>query len=206
MKSVVPVNYQDIVTSLKDKIRKARLQAVLKLNADLLTIYREIGAAIAEQEEKAGWGAGIVQKLSSDLRAEFKDMKGLSPRNLRYMRDFFKAYPDFPFLQGDLAKIKYGGVEVGNRPILQGDLAKLTWHHHISLLDKVKEPKIRAFYIIQTIQNGWTRDVMVHQIEAGLHKSQGQLTHNFETTVDHNSRLFWAKRSFSSTCCSIIQN
>ena len=186
MKSEIPVNYQDIVTRLKDKIRKARLQAVLKLNADLLTIYREIGAAIAEQEEEAGWGARIVEKLSSDLRAEFNDMKGLSPRNLRYMRDFFKAYPDFPFLQGDLAKIKEDEAEHSEKPILQGELAKITWHHHITLLDKVKEPKIRAFYIRQTIQNGWTRDVMVHQIEAGLHKSQGQLTHNFETTVDQS--------------------
>lgn len=134
-------------------------------------MYKEIGSIIANQEKKAGWGAKIIEKLSDDLRAEFEDMKGLSPRNLRYMRDFALAYPGFPFLQGELAKSDSGSI-------LQGELAKLTWYHHITLLDKVKDAKIRAFYILQTIQKGWTRDVMVHQIEAGLHKNQRDLPSN----------------------------
>jgi predicted nuclease of restriction endonuclease-like (RecB) superfamily len=189
MKSNVPANYRDIVTALKDKIRKARLRASLKLNADLLSIYREIGSTIADQENKAGWGAKIVENLSADLRSEFQDMKGLSPRNLRYMRDFALAYPHFPFLQGELAR----SPEIGKAPefetILQGELAKLTWYHHITLLDKVKDPEIRAFYIRQTIQNGWTRDVMVHQIDGGLYNIQGKLAHNFNLTVDRSELI-----------------
>jgi hypothetical protein len=99
----LPVKYQEIVTALKNKVRAARLQATLRLNSDLLTVHREIGAAIAEQEREAGWGAKVVENLSKDLKSEFQDMKGLSPRNLRYMRDFAVAYPHIPFLQAPLA-------------------------------------------------------------------------------------------------------
>ena len=185
MKHDLPPNYKDIITSLKDKIRKARLNASFKLNADLLYMYKEIGSTIAIQEKKAGWGAKIIEKLSEDLRSEFEDMKGLSPRNLRYMRDFALAYPSFPFLQEALAESAEKGGLANNESILQGELAKLTWYHHITLLDKVKEPKNRAFYITQTIQNGWTRDVMVHQIEAGLHEKHKFLTDNPETATNN---------------------
>jgi len=113
MKSDVPANYRDIVNALKDKIRNARLRATIKLNADLLSIYREIGSTIAGQEKQAGWGAKIVEKLSIDLRSEFRDMKGLSPRNLRYMRDFALAYPHFPFLQA--CRIAGNGNNTGIR-------------------------------------------------------------------------------------------
>jgi predicted nuclease of restriction endonuclease-like (RecB) superfamily len=113
-------------------------------------------------------------------------MKGLSPRNLRYMRDFSIAYPNFPFLQAVLAKSVGTGGSLDSDQILQGELAKLTWYHHITLLDKVKDPKIRAFYIGQTIQEGWTRDVMVHQIEAKLYDKQGFLINNFKNTTNHS--------------------
>jgi hypothetical protein len=125
MKVSVPVNYQQIVTVLKNKIRAARLQATLRLNTDLLAIYREIGAAIAEQELEAGWGAKVVDNLSKDLKSEFQDMKGLSPRNLRYMRDFAVAYPHFPFLQAPLAKMPENGTGDKDMVILQAPLAKI---------------------------------------------------------------------------------
>jgi predicted nuclease of restriction endonuclease-like (RecB) superfamily len=182
---LLPNNYQAIVKALKEKIREVRRQASLKLNSDLLSIYNQIGSAIAEQESQSGWGAKVIERLSRDLKAEFEGMRGLSPRNLRYMRDFALAYPEFPFLQGGLAKIE-GESEPGNTgSILQGELAKLTWYHHITLLDKVKDANIRGFYIRETIRNGWTRNVLVHQIEGGLHEAKGQLTHNFDATTTH---------------------
>jgi predicted nuclease of restriction endonuclease-like (RecB) superfamily len=186
MKIDIPFNYQMIVAVLKEKIHNARQKAAFNLNAELLSIYHEIGKAISEQEKNAGWGAKVVDKLSMDLRLEFPDMKGLSPRNLRYMRDFALAHPNFPFLQAELAKGLNNDFSSQPNAILQGVLAKLTWYHHITLLDKVKDEKIRTFYIQETVQNGWTRDVMVHQIEAGLHKSRGRLVHNFKKTVDQS--------------------
>ena len=169
-------NYQTILTTLKEKIRQARFATVQTVNVQLLIIYAEIGRTILEQESAEGWGAKTVERLSVDLRMEFSDMKGLSPRNLRYMREFAKAYPAFSILQAPLAKLP------GN-PILQASLAKITWYHHITLLDKVKNEQERFFYINKTIENGWSRNILVHQIETDLYKRQGNAITNFEHTL-----------------------
>lgn len=176
-----PDKYFHVVNDLKEKIRQARIKASNAVNTQLLHLYWEIGTTILNEEKSAGWGAKIVDKLAKDLRLEFNDMKGLSARNLRYMRDFASTYPHFSMLQGSLAKSQ--NIENEQNAILQADLAKLSWYHHITLLDKVKDKEIRKFYIRKTIENGWTRDNLVHQIESGLHKRQGALTHNFERTI-----------------------
>ena len=98
-------NYPHILGTLKEKINQARLRAVLTVNAELLGIYWEIGKVIALQEAEAGWGGKTVERLAADLRSEFPDMKGFSPRNLRYMREFHLAYP-FPILQQPVAKLE----------------------------------------------------------------------------------------------------
>src|SRR6218665_3940393 len=156
-----PDKYFHIVNDLKEKIRQARIKASNAVNTQLLQLYWEIGTTILNEEKSAGWGAKIVDKLAKDLRLEFSDMKGLSTRNLRYMRDFASAYPHFSILQGDLAKSQ--NVENEQNAILQVSLAKLSWYHHITLLDKVKDKEIREFYIRKAIENGWTRDNLVHQ-------------------------------------------
>jgi predicted nuclease of restriction endonuclease-like (RecB) superfamily len=89
------LQYGELLQKLKEKIKTAQQKAVLAINNELLGIYWEIGNAIAEQEQLAGWGGKIVDKLAADLKSEFSEMKGLSPRNLRYMRDFALAYPSF---------------------------------------------------------------------------------------------------------------
>ncbi len=177
--------YSEIIDFLKQKIRRARMQAVITVNAQMLNIYWEIGDTIAKQEQEEGWGKKIVETLAKDLKAEFPEMKGFSPRNIRYMRDFALAYPDFPILQALPAKSE-GDEHIDNISILQAKLAKLTWYHHVTLLDKVKDLKERQFYIDQTAQNGWSRDIMVHQIESGLYKRQGQITSNFKHTIAPN--------------------
>jgi predicted nuclease of restriction endonuclease-like (RecB) superfamily len=188
-------DYGKILSILKEKIRLAKQRASWAVNTQLLQVYWDIGKAIADQENSQGWGAKTVEKLSKDLRFEFSDMKGISPRNLRYMRDFAKAYPHFPFWQAELARdraqseilqaglAKLETVEIQGNTTIPEDLIQISWYHHITLLDKVKEPEARKFYIQKTIQNGWTRDMLVHQIETGLHLRQGALTHNFKTTL-----------------------
>ncbi|TDX00572.1 PDDEXK nuclease domain-containing protein [Dinghuibacter silviterrae] len=190
MEKNMPSDYRDIVAALKEKIKRARSAAAYTLNGQLLAIYRDIGLVIADQEQKDGWGAKVVERLSKDLLTEFPDMKGLRPRNLRYMRDFALAYPHFPILQTSVAKLEMSnGEENATVSILQSEFAKLTWSHHILLLDKIKEPEIRVFYIRKTIEMGWTREEMVRQIEGGLHKRQGQIIHNFAQTTDDYEQI-----------------
>lgn len=173
--------YYSILTSLKEKIRNARIKAAVLVNTQLLSTYWEIGNAINEQEQQAGWGKKIVDQLADDLKAEFPDMKGLSPRNLRYMREFAIAYPQFLILQDGIAKLEASENE--EAAILQRSVAKLPWGHNCTLLDKLKLPAQKLFYATKAIQNGWTRNMLINQIENGLHKQIGALSNNFGVTL-----------------------
>jgi len=202
MSSELDKDYSLILQDLKEKIRQARLRASVVVNAQLLQVYWEIGQTILEQQKKMGWGAKIIDRLASDLRIEFDDMKGLSIRNLKYMRAFAEAYPQFgqpPVAQiqspenQNIAFVQVQPAQMENQSldeIVRVPFAQLTWYHHTTLLDKVKDPEIRQFYIQKTVEGGWTRDMLVHQIESGLHKRQGALTHNFQQTLpDYQSEL-----------------
>lgn len=195
MSSELDKNYGQILQDLKDKIRQARLRASVVVNAQMLQVYWEIGQTILEQQKKLGWGAKIIDRLAADLKIEFEDMKGLSARNLKYMRAFAEAYPQFMQQQASQLQntdnqstviVQVEPAQLVNQSIneiVQVPLAQLTWYHHTTLLDKVKEPEVRVFYIQKAVENGWTRDMMVNQIENGLYKRQGALTHNFKQTL-----------------------
>lgn len=155
--------YIQLLDDLKARVRAARLQAALAANQELVLLYWHIGREILERQEALGWGARVVDRLARDLRAEFPEMKGFSPRNLKYMRAFAKAWPDFEFVQQAAARIP--------------------WFHNATLLDKVKDPAVRRFYIEQTLVNGWSRNVLVVQIESRLHERQGAAPSNFAATL-----------------------
>jgi predicted nuclease of restriction endonuclease-like (RecB) superfamily len=164
--------YWELVEKLKLEIRESRLQAMISVNAQMLQLYWKIGQAIVLQQQQEGWGTKVIDRLAADLKKEFPDMKGISPRNLKYMRSFAEAWPQF--VQVPLAQINGG-----TGPIVQGLLAQITWYHHITILDKVKTEQERLFYIQKTRENGWSRNVLVHQIESRLYERQGKLQHNF---------------------------
>ena len=110
-----------------------------------------------------GWGTKVIDQLAKDLRQIFPEMQGLSPRNLKYMRALAEAWPD--------------------EAIVQAPLAQLTWYHNLTLLEKVKSSEERLWYAKAAIQNGWSRNVLVMQIEGGLHRRQGKAITNFQTTL-----------------------
>ena len=190
-------NYQNILKSLKEKIRMARMRASLKVNRELLGVYWEIGNVILAEQKEQGWGAKIIDKLAADLKSEFPDLTGLSTRNLKYMRAFAESYPNFGIVQQGAAQMQnienqgnefvQGALaQTGDNAqyqFVQGMLAQLSWYHHITILDKVKDRDTRLFYIQETVQGGWSRDVMVHQIEAGLHQRKGKILSNFKNTI-----------------------
>ncbi len=187
-------NYIALVAQLKEEIRTSRIKASLNANVHLLSLYWKIGKVITEQEVSEGWGAKVVEQLAKDLRSEFPDMKGISPRNLRYMRNFAVAYPQFlqvpdkAILQESDAKLEEGQflqvpLAKFENEIMQAPLAQITWYHHITLLDKVKDKEERLFYMQQTAEHGWSRNVLVHQIESGLYKRKGAAITNFDATL-----------------------
>ena len=184
--------YQEWLHSLCDEIDKQRLKAVMQLNAATLQHYWWMGNGIIRQQKEKGWGAKIVDMLSADLQKRYGSDSGYSVRNLKYMRQFADEYPDFPFVQVPLAQLQ-------EMPILQARLAKftvsadgefvqvplaqITWYHHISLIPKTKDMALRAFYITETANQGWSRDVMLMQFEGRYHTKIQALPNNFITTL-----------------------
>jgi predicted nuclease of restriction endonuclease-like (RecB) superfamily len=159
----LPAGYAAILADLKDQIRAARLKAGLAVNRELVLLYWRIGRQILEQQRLEGWGSKVIDRLSLDLMREFPEMKGLSSRNLKYMRSLAEAYPEEQFVQQAAAQIP--------------------WFHNCVILDKVKNPVSRDFYIRSTISHGWSRNVLVHQIESGLYERQGRALVNFDRTL-----------------------
>lgn len=158
-----PDSYSAFLSSLKDQIRQARTQAALAVNRELVLLYWRIGKNILTRQQEQGWGSKIIDQLSKDIRREFPDIKGFSARNLKYMRAFAEAYPD--------------------GAIVQEVLAQITWYHNIALLEKVKDLNERLWYAHETVTNGWSRNVLVMQIEQGLCKRMGGAITNFDRTL-----------------------
>ena len=129
----------------------------------LIVLYWEIGRLILLRQEVEGWGAKVIDRLSFDLRREFPEQKGFSARNLKYMRKFAASYPDME--------------------IVQQAAAQIPWFHNCAILDKVQDGGQRQWYIQAAIEHGWSRAVLVHQIESDLYSRQGGALTNFQTTL-----------------------
>lgn len=155
--------YLDLLSLLKSRIRTAQVRAATAVNQELVLLYWTIGKEILLRQKQDGWGAGVIERLSKDLRSEFPDMQGLSPRNLGYMKAFAEAWPD--------------------QAILQQAVAKLPWGHNVQLLDYVKSSEERLWYVRKAIEHGWSRNILVMQIESGLYRRQGKATTNFQATL-----------------------
>lgn len=158
-----PDTYEAWVQSLKERIAGAQTRAALAVNRELVLLYWQLGREILDRQRRHGWGAKVVDRLARDLRHAVPDQKGFSPRNLKYMRAFAEAWPDEPFVQAPLAQI--------------------TWYHNIAILEKVGDSERRAWYARQTIEQGWSRNVLVHQIDSGLYERQGRALINFDRTL-----------------------
>lgn len=155
--------YAELLNTLKERIRASQVRAVMSVNRELVLLYWQIGQEILTRQANENWGSKVIDRLAADLRREFPDMQGFSPRNLKYMRAFAAAYRDEAFVQ-----------EV---------LAQITWYHNITLLDKVKGSIEREWYISETIKNGWSRNILVLQIKSDLYRRQGKAVSNFRKTL-----------------------
>ena len=155
-----PDGYIDWLADLKIRIHEAQQRAVLKANQELVLLYWGIGRDILERQAEQGWGAKVIDRLAQDLRSAFPRMKGFSPRNLKYMRAFAEAWPD--------------------AEIVQQAVAQLPWGHNLVLLDRLDQPDDRRWYAAKAIENGWSRNVLVLQIESRLLERQGKAVTNFE--------------------------
>lgn len=158
-----PEGYADWLAELKNRIHTAQQRATLAVNRELVLLYWQIGRDILTRQADQGWGAKVIERLAEDLRAAFPDMKGFSPRNLKYMRAFAEAWPDAEFVQAVLAQ--------------------LPWYHQLALMDKLPNPETRRWYAAKAIEHNWSRNILVMQIETRLLERSGTAVTNFEASL-----------------------
>jgi predicted nuclease of restriction endonuclease-like (RecB) superfamily len=160
--------YKKWIIELKSKIRSVQIKAALTINSALIEFYWDIGKMITEKQTV--WGSQFLDKLSHDLKHEFPDMEGLSVRNLKYTRQFYQFYN----ATNTLHPIKEFGQQL---------VAQIPWGHNILIFSKSREVNEAHFYIQQTLENGWSRDILGLQIKSSLYARQGKAIHNFQQTL-----------------------
>ena len=159
----LPSDYGRWIQSIKDRVRNAQFRAMVAVNVEQLLLYWDIGRAILDRQKREGWGAKVVQRIATDLVAEFPGAKGFSLRNLKYMRAFAEAWP--------------------NREFVQQVVAQISWGNNVVLLDRVKDIEQRKAYARLAAENGWSRSTLVREIANNAAANFGRSTNNFALTM-----------------------
>lgn len=159
----LPVGYDEVLLEIKGRIQQERLRTVMAANSAMVLLYWDVGRLILARQEREGWGAKVIDRLAADLREAYPEMRGLSPRNLKYMRAFASVWPD--------------------RAIVQEALARIPWSHQIALLEKLSSAEERLWYARQSAAAGWSHSILRLQIESRAHLRHGQALTNFQATL-----------------------
>ena len=154
--------YFETIESIKNEIKSAQYKAAVSVNRELIMLYYNIGKVINAHKT---WGSKFIDNLAADIKLSFPNTTGYSARNLKYMAKFAAMFED--------------------AEIVQAVLAQLTWYHNMALMDKTQDTEQYVWYAQETIKNGWSRNVLVHQIESGLYERQAiaEKISNFENRL-----------------------
>ncbi|MCQ2339862.1 MAG: PDDEXK nuclease domain-containing protein [Paludibacteraceae bacterium] len=161
--SELPTWYAGFLSSIKTEISVSRRRVMISANTQMMMMYYHIGKQILEYQASEGWGAKIIDRLSADIKKAYPELKGFSPRNLKYMRKFAETWQD--------------------EAIVQRSVARLSWRHNICLMEKVKEPNRRLAYALAAYKYGWSYNILEFQLEAYTLEREGQLPNNFEQSL-----------------------
>jgi predicted nuclease of restriction endonuclease-like (RecB) superfamily len=162
------IEYAELLKNIKERITAAQYEALKTVNKELIALYWDIGRMIVERQDKESWGKSVVELLSKDLQAEFPGIRGFSMQNLWYMRQFYLNYR-------------------GNQK-LQPMVGEISWTKNLVIMSKCKDNLQREFYIRMTRKFGWTKNVLIHQIENQSYEKTLLGQTNFEQTVPDEVR------------------
>ena len=166
--TIIKKDYAEFVRQIKERIRSAQYEALKAVNKEHIALYWDIGKMIVEKQEKLGWGKAIVENLSVDLQKEFPGVQGFSRDNLWRMRKFYLHYKDNTKLA----------------PLVQ----EISWTKNIIILESCKDDLEREFYNRMTRKMGWTKPVLIHQIENQTYEKTLINQTNFDKTVPDEIR------------------
>lgn len=190
--------YGSLLGEIKHRIRAAQVRAAFATNAEMLRLYWDVGRLLAGRQKLEGWGTAVLPRLARDIGNELPDVKGFSERNLKRMVQFFREYPAlFEIGPPPVAQLPANATPDEIRPLAVAQLetaaidveygqqlvAQLTWAHNMILIQKVKELSTRFWYARQTLEQGWSRDVLAIMIQNRAHARQGKAVTNFIRTL-----------------------
>lgn len=160
-------DYKTWLIELKQKFQQTQLKSAVKVNVALLEFYWDLGTDVIEQQKTSVWGDGFLTQLSKDLMIAFPEMKGFSKRNLELIRQWYLFWNEQP--------------AIAKQPVSQ--LAQIPWGHNLKIIAKCKSTQEASYYVQNTIEHGWSRNVLTHQIESNLWQREGKAITNFESTL-----------------------
>ena len=163
MADLISKDYIVLLNDVKKRIRSAQYEALKAVNKELISLYWDIGRMIIERQKGESWGKSVVEQLAKDLRAEFPRISGFSARNIWRMRSFYFTYKDHPKLP----------------PLV----AEIGWAHNLIIMEKCKDDLESEFYIRMTRKFGWSKNVLIHQIENQFYEKTLLNQNNFEQTL-----------------------
>ncbi len=201
---MIDKEYKSWLSDIKLKVRNVQIKAALKVQTELLNFYWDLGADIVTKQTHARWGDGLIEQLSTDLMAEFPDIKGFSRSNLMYIKKWYLFYssatlpnqiaqqvvsqlPAEQKVQQPVGQIQEDGKsqqvvdQTGQRAITH--ITRIPWGHNIAIMTKCKDIDEALYYVQCTIAHNWSRSVLVHQIESGLYNREGKAVTNFALTL-----------------------
>ncbi len=176
------VQYTDLLGLIKERIRRGQTRAVFAANAEMISMYWDIGRLLHERQQKEGWGAAVIPRLSRDIRNEISEVKGFSERNIKRMLAFYREYSTVGEIvpQPVAQKTSDAKVPQAVAQISADVLRSIPWGHHALLMEKVKKLPERLWYMRATLEHGWSRPVLFHMISSQAHERQGKATTNFD--------------------------
>ncbi|MEH1917893.1 PDDEXK nuclease domain-containing protein [Nostoc sp.] len=163
MSNPISDNYRHLLMEIKQRIRSAQYEALKAVNQEMINLYWDIGQIIVTQQQGASWGKSVVEQLAKDLQAEFPGISGFSAANLWRMRLFYESYV--------------------NNEKLAPMVREIGWSHNLVIVEKCKDDLEREFYIRMTCKFGWTKNVLIHQIENQTYEKTLLNQTNFDKTV-----------------------
>ena len=185
-------DFKSWVSQLKQDIRSAQIRAAIKVNTELLRLYWRMGADICEKQKSASWGDGWLKELSRELMTEFPDMKGFSHRNLQYIRQWYLFYnQENTIVQQAVAQLEDVNVQQAvaklDDDMRQQHVAQISedvffsvpWGHHLYIISQCKDVSRAVFYLKKTVENGWSRAVLLNYLDTNLYERQGKAVNNF---------------------------
>ena len=177
--------YREWIQELSKRFRQSQIKAAVRVNTELIRFYWSLGEDIVNRQMEKKYGAGIIETISRDLQADFPNTKGFSRRNLFYARKFYLLYCErFKKVQQVVAQFDSAAPSKHEGTTNEEVLFSIPWGHHCILIDKIEnDPDKALFFVRKTIENGWSRSMLLNFLDTNLYERSGKAVHNFETAL-----------------------